>query len=567
MNALSRRLCGFRSRVASVLRRRRLDGRLAEPTAELLSATIRHRRRAIAARAFHPGVTPGSPPLRLAPGWPAPGHWARWRTDAELDRPLSDLSHDLATEVVERLQRYGLQPFLIASGHHVHLGLPAEDRSAALVALGDLDGDRAWYLRWRRGNRWRCRRLGSSLARRARSAESWQVFRCRSIGSGYVAGPEQAVELSFWTVGANDRRERLGYRGLQRFELSARPTVEVVEGREYPGLTAFAVSSSIERVRFDIDAVITWVDGDDEGWRASFEHHRGIEQPDARDDHAAHPSRYTSHDELRYLLRSIWMHAGWVRRIFVVTADQQPDWLIPDERLVLVSHRDLLPADALPTFNSHAIESRLHHIDGLSEHFIYFNDDMFLGRALRPEQFFTPNGLSRFFDSDARIPDDTGAPALAADTAARRGRAIIEAEFGTTVTHKLHHAPYALRRSVMAEVEERFAEVVSATTRSRFRHPNDLSIPSAFAHHYAFMTGRAVPGDLRIAYENLGSRKLGLFLDRIRLGADAEVFCINETERWETSETRAHAQATEFLEHYFAIASPWERAQPEAPPR
>ena len=34
----------------------------------------------------------------------------------------------------------------------------------------------------------------------------------------------------------------------------------------------------------------------------------------------------------------------------------------------------------LPTFSSPAIEANLHRIPGLSEHFLYFNDDVFLGK-------------------------------------------------------------------------------------------------------------------------------------------------------------------------------------------
>jgi hypothetical protein len=314
----------------------------------------------------------------------------------------------------------------------------------------------------------------------------------------------------------------------------------------------------MHRITFPVDVVITWVDGSDPTWRSEFEHWADLERPGDRNDHAVHEARYASHDELRYVLRSIWMYAGWVRRIFIVTADQKPNWLQTDERLSVVSHRNILPASALPTFNSHSIESRLHHIDGLAEHFVYLNDDMFLGRPLLREQFFTSNGLSRFFESDARIPLDTGTPSLAADTGARRGRALIETDFGVTVTHKLHHAPYALRRSVLKQIEQRYHDVVAATTASRFRHPDDLSIPSAFAHHYGYLTGQAIPGHLRVGYENLGSAKLKLFLDRVRLGAEFDVFCINETEQWQRSRDSADELLNEFLEHYFAVASPWE---------
>ena len=76
--------------------------------------------------------------------------------------------------------------------------------------------------------------------------------------------------------------------------------------------------------------------------------------------------RYRDNGELRHSLRSLWFGCDWVRKIFVVTADQVPAWLdMDDPRIELVSHRDILPESCLPTFNSHAIEAALHRIDGL----------------------------------------------------------------------------------------------------------------------------------------------------------------------------------------------------------
>ena len=44
-------------------------------------------------------------------------------------------------------------------------------------------------------------------------------------------------------------------------------------------------------------------------------------------------------------------------------------------------HEDYLPDEYRPAFSSHPIELNLHRIKGLSERFVYFNDDMYL---LRP---------------------------------------------------------------------------------------------------------------------------------------------------------------------------------------
>ena len=75
-----------------------------------------------------------------------------------------------------------------------------------------------------------------------------------------------------------------------------------------------------------------------------------------------------------------------------------PAWLALDHPgVTVVPHAEIMPADALPTFNSHAIETSLHHVPGLAEHWLYFNDDFFLGRPLRPEALFSPAGLSSVF--------------------------------------------------------------------------------------------------------------------------------------------------------------------------
>lgn len=61
-------------------------------------------------------------------------------------------------------------------------------------------------------------------------------------------------------------------------------------------------------------------------------------------------------------------------------------------KLNLVTHDQIIEPHCLPTFNSHAIEINIHKIEGLAEHFVYFNDDTFINSPLEPE-FFFKNGL------------------------------------------------------------------------------------------------------------------------------------------------------------------------------
>ena len=150
-----------------------------------------------------------------------------------------------------------------------------------------------------------------------------------------------------------------------------------------------------------VDLVYTWVDGDDPAWRRSMLAARDGVAADEVAPSALAESRFTSRDELRHSLRSVEYYASWFRRIHLVTDGQVPAWLDTDHpRITVVDHRDIFTdPDALPVFNSHAIESQLHHIDGLSDRYVYLNDDVFFLRPTDPELFFEGNGIARFFPS------------------------------------------------------------------------------------------------------------------------------------------------------------------------
>ncbi|WP_412852329.1 stealth family protein [Ectothiorhodospira shaposhnikovii] len=148
-----------------------------------------------------------------------------------------------------------------------------------------------------------------------------------------------------------------------------------------------------------VDAVITWVDGADpahrakrEWWLAEMEGHEAQPHPGTAN------TRWDSRFELYYCIRLIRRNAPWIRRIFLVTDDQCPKWLTEDEarhyNVVLVDHKTIFAGheQVLPTFNSTTIETMLHRIPGLSERYLYFNDDIFLLRPIREQDYFDDNG-------------------------------------------------------------------------------------------------------------------------------------------------------------------------------
>ena len=120
-----------------------------------------------------------------------------------------------------------------------------------------------------------------------------------------------------------------------------------------------------------IDFVIPWVDGSDPEWLAE----KRIYKPDMPDDAV----RYRDWDILRYWFRGVEKYAPWVNKIHFITWGHLPEWMNPEcKKLNIVNHRDYIPEKYLPTFSSHTIELNIHRIKGLSQQFIYFNDDTIL---------------------------------------------------------------------------------------------------------------------------------------------------------------------------------------------
>lgn len=152
--------------------------------------------------------------------------------------------------------------------------------------------------------------------------------------------------------------------------------------------------SEINKVS-DIDFVIAWVDDSDIEWRRLRDKYKTTEcgyEDDSGEE------RYRDWGLLPYLFRSIDTFAPWVRKVFFVTCGQIPSWMDTQcEKLVCVSHEDFIPKQYLPTFSSHVIELNLHRIEGLSNQFVYFNDDTLLNHGVKPEDFFvgrTPRDLA-----------------------------------------------------------------------------------------------------------------------------------------------------------------------------
>jgi hypothetical protein len=240
-----------------------------------------------------------------------------------------------------------------------------------------------------------------------------------------------------------------------------------------------------------VDAVITWVDGNDPVWRKKRAHYAGEDYVDPGLVTSNVEGRYRDNGELLYLLRSLERFWPFQGNIFLVTDGQRPDFLGNHPRVKVIDHKDFIEPQYLPTFSSRAIEASLHRIPGLSEHFVSFNDDLFLARHISFEDFFGSKG-SRIYITEEEIPKFTGNDILSGQNDALNAHAWVIDNYGKSgLNHILEHAPKGIRKSWMLEIEKSFPEMFAQVRSEKFRQRTGQSILANVYPEWCMAMGRA----------------------------------------------------------------------------
>lgn len=509
----------------------------------------------------------------------------RYRGERLLARPVETFSAAAtlaanAAFVADTLERAGVQYLVVdapVSGRRV-LAVAEQDRAATWEALTAAARREPRYVKQvhPRSDE-RSRRLAGPGSRTS-AAAAYTVFQVSAAPDATEAlcGPELGCVVEFWRVLAEDQPDdhATGEPLAAGSWVAPRrnrwvdavpstigePARWEVDGVSRPALPVLGPQHAFD-VDFPIDVVYTWVDGSDPAWRERKAAAHSAVGLGELNEFASNESRFLSRDELRYSLRSLDMYAGWVRHVYLVTDDQVPPWLdTSNPRITVVSHRELFgERGKLPTFNSHAIESQLHHIPGLSDHFLYLNDDFFFGRPVRPQLFFQGNGIAHFFTSTAKLGlGGTGAFDRPVMSGGKNNRDLLFKAFDRTATNKFKHAPNSLLKDVLTEMEERFPEEFAATAGHQFRSPADLSVVSAFHHHYAFLRGRAVEGRIRYLYADIAAPETARRLERLLEMRNVDTFCLNDHDTSGVDPLEQQRMLHSFLSRYFPLRSSFE---------
>lgn len=299
-----------------------------------------------------------------------------------------------------------------------------------------------------------------------------------------------------------------------------------------------AYAKERERVLNDpIDIVYTWVNSDDESWQQrKLKRLATHEQADKVQSHSNDKVRFLDNNELLYSLRSVTTYMKGIRKIFIVTDDQTPEFLSENSKFIqVIDHEEIFKDPShLPTYNSHAIGSQLHRIPHLSNKYLYFNDDIMVGKALTRQTFFDEYDRAKcFFSSRVSIPASTVSEYYSSvDNAAINNRQVIDKHFGRNTTRKFKHTPIAALKDVMQCIEDKFPEAFEITTANPLRSQNDFSLAGSFYFHYGLNIGRVYPASISYRYLNLSTPGFNTAIAGVSSQKEAtrpDIFCVNSS--------------------------------------
>ena len=283
-----------------------------------------------------------------------------------------------------------------------------------------------------------------------------------------------------------------------------------------------------------IDFVIPWVDGQNEehiARRKNYQAKYSFREEDK--EQTTSNDRFFQYNELKFALRSIKRFAPWYNRIFILTDKQCPSFLninkLSSDRIYLVDHVMLFQnrPEVLPTFNSRAIASVLHHLEDLSEFFVCGNDDIFLGSEISPSYFFQNSIPVIYGDWCCRNKDE-------AFSLHQQGMLNAASIIGFNEQYiRQSHGFQPMRKSFNAKAESLFPSAFDNNTAHRFRHRSQFLTESLMNHYLVKYLDQAVmptTSMVHFSFEmcRIASREKIEFLFSLFRKGERKMMCINE---------------------------------------
>ncbi|MBR6298728.1 MAG: Stealth CR1 domain-containing protein, partial [Candidatus Gastranaerophilales bacterium] len=236
-----------------------------------------------------------------------------------------------------------------------------------------------------------------------------------------------------------------------------------------------------------VDLVYTWVDGNDEEWKKKKTNLAKKLNKITKIEHDANSKcRFKNNDEQKYSLRSVEKYITRINHIYIVNENQKPDWLNTNHpKLTIIDHKEIIPKDCLPTFNSNTILHCMVNIPNLSEYFLYADDDMFFADSVNPEFFYTKEKrpICRFTKPLFKLKESIYRSMLYNAANLLKNKNYKFKEFSP------HHNIDAYRKSIIKSCQNEFQEI-STTLNNHFRTQDDIE--RIIYQYYAVATKRGI---------------------------------------------------------------------------
>lgn len=319
-----------------------------------------------------------------------------------------------------------------------------------------------------------------------------------------------------------------------------------------------------------IDFVITWVDGSDKQWR----NEKALYHPESGTDNDS--ERYRDWELLKYWFRGVEKFAPWVRKIHFITWGHLPEWLNTEHpKLHIVNHKDYIPMEYLPIFNSNVLEIYMHKIEGLSENFVYFNDDFFLINKTEEDYFFkggkprdmlafqpvvaNPNNpvmshlymnnslvLCKYFNKRENVKAHPGNYFKIGYPPLYFFYNLLELAFPLYTGFYTVHGPSAFCKSTFEEIWSKEEEALKSMSFNRFRSNTDLT-PYLF-REWQKLSGNFVPTNVMkdFGYFNISTENNKL-LQTIQKQSK-KVICINDAKIGDEFDRVKHELQNAFMQ-------------------
>lgn len=301
-----------------------------------------------------------------------------------------------------------------------------------------------------------------------------------------------------------------------------------------------------------IDIVIAWVDGND----SKLKNIRRQFMNQSESSNALQDTRFASNDEIYFCIASILKFVPYCGKIYVVTDQQTPEWLDQFEqqnlcekgKIRIVDHTELFRGHefALPTFNSLSIETMLWNIQGISDYFIYLNDDFFFNQPSDQQDFLVDNHMVMYGHWEINLvkkikyivrkfvqnkfgkvaqPSYTMAQMLSADC------------LGLSKYFEIHHRPHILSRVLLCNYFEKNMQQLQKQISFKFRNIDQI-LPVSLSNHLAIKKDQAIlKDDVEIAYLK-DHRDLEFFIQALS-NPDVKFGCIQSLDQLQQSDEQS----------------------------